>query len=268
MRYIYYIKNKKNNKYYIGLTNNYKRRKKRHFSDLRNNRHDNCHLQSAFNKYGENNFEFKVIYEENCTIEHISEMEKMFIAKYNSFKDGYNMNKGGFDNNGFVSKFSKEDVFNILAVLQNINLAGEVLAEIYNTTGTTISRINKGETCGEYKKEFDSLSEDIRSEIYATFDTRFNISDSIQRRQAKGNRKFSEKTYFYMLAYNEKHKRKSPMMANILGCCPSTIRLFIKGSINLDIYNKYKSLDDHSKKLIYIEAKNLFENNASLCGNT
>ena len=52
LEYIYRIHNKIDNKDYVGLTNNPKRRKNRHFNDLANHQHDNPHLQKAYNKYG------------------------------------------------------------------------------------------------------------------------------------------------------------------------------------------------------------------------
>ena len=44
MYYIYKIENLKNGKKYIGLTNNIQRRRSRHFTDLKCNRHDNSFL--------------------------------------------------------------------------------------------------------------------------------------------------------------------------------------------------------------------------------
>jgi group I intron endonuclease len=58
---IYKIFNKVNNKYYIGSSNNIKRRWRDHKKMLRGNRHDNIYLQNSWNKYGENNFDFIVI---------------------------------------------------------------------------------------------------------------------------------------------------------------------------------------------------------------
>lgn len=62
MAYIYQIKNLVNDKSYIGSTIRplYKRRCE-HFSNLRNNKHCNIHLQRAFNKYGEINFKFDIL---------------------------------------------------------------------------------------------------------------------------------------------------------------------------------------------------------------
>ena len=268
MNHIYYIKNIVNSKYYIGLTNNPKRRETRHFSDLRNGKHDNIHLQNSFNKYGESSFEFKVIYKKDCTLEHISDMEKEFIKKYNSYQDGYNMNEGGFENNGFVSQFSKCDVFNILASLKYVSMSGELLAEIHGTTRTSINRVKYGEICEKYKTEFDNFDEQMQEDIFINFDKKHNIINSVNSRLGERNKKFPEDVYLCILAYNEKHKRKSPIMANILNCCPSTIRLFIRGKTNKYIHEIYNSLDDNNKENFYSKAKNLFENNASLCGNT
>lgn len=64
---IYKIINKINNKYYIGSSCNcigaYGNRKGSHFSRLRRNKHKNPHLQNAYNKYGEKNFQFIIIEE-------------------------------------------------------------------------------------------------------------------------------------------------------------------------------------------------------------
>nr|DAN97146.1 MAG TPA: intron associated endonuclease [Caudoviricetes sp.] len=49
MYYIYKIENLVNHKIYIGLTNNIRRRRIRHFSNLRHNCHDNSFLQDEFN---------------------------------------------------------------------------------------------------------------------------------------------------------------------------------------------------------------------------
>ena len=49
MYYVYEIVNLKNNKRYIGITNNVKRRFSSHLSALRYNKHVNAKLQRAFN---------------------------------------------------------------------------------------------------------------------------------------------------------------------------------------------------------------------------
>lgn len=63
MKGIYIIKNKINNKFYIGSCKDFRKRKNNHLSNLRRNKHHCQKLQRAFNKYGEDNFEFKLIEE-------------------------------------------------------------------------------------------------------------------------------------------------------------------------------------------------------------
>ncbi len=58
---IYKIINKINGKYYVGSTNYFWNRRRQHQMMLTENRHTNPHLQSSWNKYGEENFIFQVI---------------------------------------------------------------------------------------------------------------------------------------------------------------------------------------------------------------
>lgn len=60
-RGIYKIINVINNKFYVGSAVDLKRRKTRHFCELRNNKHNNKHLQAAWLKYGEQSFVFVVV---------------------------------------------------------------------------------------------------------------------------------------------------------------------------------------------------------------
>ena len=62
-RGIYKIINIINNKFYVGSAVDLKRRKTRHFSELRNGKHNNRHLQAAWQKYGEAAFIFVVVEE-------------------------------------------------------------------------------------------------------------------------------------------------------------------------------------------------------------
>ncbi len=58
---IYKIINTKTKKFYIGSASYYDKRIGTHISLLRVNNHKNPHLQSAWNKYGEEKFKFKII---------------------------------------------------------------------------------------------------------------------------------------------------------------------------------------------------------------
>ena len=62
-RGIYKIINIVNNKFYVGSAVNLSRRRARHFSELRNNRHSNGKLQNSWNKHGESAFTFVIVEE-------------------------------------------------------------------------------------------------------------------------------------------------------------------------------------------------------------
>lgn len=97
------IENVVNNKKYVGQSDNIKRRWKAHYRELTTNRHYSKHLQNAWNKYGENNFNFKII--EYCDIELLNEKESYWISYYDSYKNGYNLTLGGNGLRGY--KFSE-----------------------------------------------------------------------------------------------------------------------------------------------------------------
>lgn len=80
----------KNNFRYIGATfDSFKNRFQCHKSHLRNNKHGNSKLQSDFNKYGEEYFEFRVIYVSDDKSK-IKEFETYNIDKFKSENICYN----------------------------------------------------------------------------------------------------------------------------------------------------------------------------------
>jgi group I intron endonuclease len=79
---IYKIKNEINNLIYIGQSNDIERRWKEHIYELNNNKHNNFHLQNAWNKYGCDNFNFEKI--EECNIQELNEKEMFWISYYKS----------------------------------------------------------------------------------------------------------------------------------------------------------------------------------------
>lgn len=79
---IYRILNKINGNCYIGSSLNVEKRYKHHLSTLRHNSSRCSILQKAFNKYGEDNFEFQVIL--CCKLEYRLYYEQQLIRELNS----------------------------------------------------------------------------------------------------------------------------------------------------------------------------------------
>ena len=85
---VYKILNIITRDYYLGGSVNIKSRFSYHRRTLRGNKHFNCHLQNAWNKYGEQAFEFSVVL--LCDREHKLYFEDGFIKL---LKPAYNMSK-------------------------------------------------------------------------------------------------------------------------------------------------------------------------------
>jgi len=89
---IYQILNLENEKFYIGHSQDYDTRWYEHKRRLIKNRHENQHLQLAWNKYGEKAFEFIVI--ELVSTENLLIREQYWIDNLKSYNKeiGYNIN--------------------------------------------------------------------------------------------------------------------------------------------------------------------------------
>ena len=88
--YVYRITNKINNKKYIGITNNYKRRFSEHKKKF-----STSAIHRAIKKYGEENFIFEVVFSE-LSLEESCEKEIKLIQLENTLvPNGYNIAKGG-----------------------------------------------------------------------------------------------------------------------------------------------------------------------------
>jgi group I intron endonuclease len=123
MQAIYQIRNTINNKIYIGSTNNIRKRCNNHRSKLNNNIHENQYLQQAWNKYGENNFEFSIIEE----VQDFNRIEKeiFYLNEKRSYERhiGYNFDKNPTDksgkNNPFYGKKHTQEVKDKIKTIAN-----------------------------------------------------------------------------------------------------------------------------------------------------
>lgn len=85
---IYKIENKVNGKIYVGSSKDIKNRWMQHKRELNKNTHHSVKLQRAWNKYGEENFEFSIL--EECAEDKRLYLEQYYIDKFKSFFEGYN----------------------------------------------------------------------------------------------------------------------------------------------------------------------------------
>lgn len=104
---IYCIENLINHKKYIGQSIDIYRRWKDHKHELNGHRHHNVYLQRAWDKYGEDNFNFYIL--EECDVSIINCREMYYINKFDCVngKCGYNIESGG-NANKVIPKETKE----------------------------------------------------------------------------------------------------------------------------------------------------------------
>lgn len=97
---IYSIRNKINNKIYIGSAVNLYKRLSLHYYELKKYTHCNRHLQRAWNKYGEENFECIIL--EYCDRKDKLLREQYWIDTSNCLSPvGYNILSKALDFSGF-----------------------------------------------------------------------------------------------------------------------------------------------------------------------
>jgi len=86
---IYQIRNILTRVCYAGQSIDIKDRERHHWNSLKNNKHDNSHLQNSYNKHGRNKFVFEVLL--YCEPEELTYYEQFFVDKYVSLKLTYNI---------------------------------------------------------------------------------------------------------------------------------------------------------------------------------
>ncbi len=88
---VYKIKNNINNKVYIGSTKNFEKRKSRHLSELKKNRHHSIYFQRFYNKYKDQvELDFEILLT-NLSKEEVIIKEEELIQQY--YENSFNVSK-------------------------------------------------------------------------------------------------------------------------------------------------------------------------------
>jgi group I intron endonuclease len=169
--FIYQIENIKNGKIYIGQTRNPTIRWQNHCSLLRNDKHDNSHLQNAWNIYGAENFKFSIIKE--VPLEQLNHHEIQVIETFSKDKV-YNTYKGTYTY-GMTDSQKKN-----------------ISEKMKNKTSW-----NKGIPRTERTK--NKISESLKGKCFLTTEGRSRISTSTSHRNknmtAEEHRKLSQRNH-------------------------------------------------------------------------
>lgn len=147
---IYYIKNIINNKLYIGQSIDVYTRLSRHRTDLRSGR-DSKHLQRAYDKYGEDNFEFTMFME--CSVEDLDFWEKHYIAEWNTQDENFGYN---LDGGGSKSRLMSEETKALMSQAQKGRIVSEETKKKLSTNHADFSGVNNpnfGKTRSEQSRQ-------------------------------------------------------------------------------------------------------------------
>jgi hypothetical protein len=151
---IYKITNIINNKYYIGSAVDIKNRFKTHKRLLKNNKHFNNHLQSAYNKYGINNFTYEIIEITNKL--NLLEREQYWIdiLDANNNKKGYNKRLNVSSNLGISLSDETRKKLSLSHLGNKHNKDTKI--KISQSQYKKVCQFNKN---GEYLKTYNSFQE-------------------------------------------------------------------------------------------------------------
>lgn len=144
MGYIYGIRNKINNKWYIGQSKRYPIcRWKQHIAGY----HDMI-ISRAIAKYGAEQFDFLILEEVNDEL--LDEKEIYYIDKYESYLNGYNGTRGGHgDEEGYRIKVKYSEVvqyyhdnphLSCRKIAKHFNIDKDTVAIILRTNGIRTAR--------------------------------------------------------------------------------------------------------------------------------
>lgn len=256
--YIYVIRNKINDKVYIGITENINQRQNRHWNLLNNNTHQSPGLQNAFNLYGAENFYFDITEVEIENRDQLCQLEIDLIKQYNSYQNGYNGTPGG-DNPPNLKKYNNEDMLKCLCMINYYPLIGKTLEEIFNYSKGTMSKLGLRQGYEEIWLLYEQLTKSQQIELAQKSYKEFNVEKIALARQMKqgGCSKAYQLTQEdYNLAFTlQSHKYSYTEVANILGIKPNTVKDWFGGRSRKKEKEIFLKLTEEEKNQIYCRYK-------------
>lgn len=167
MANVYVIRNKINDKVYVGTTTvNLRQRFSQHTKNSTLCRR-NYKLQIAIKELGKENFYIELL--EVVPEEIMFEKEVYYIKKFNSFKNGYNSTPGGKGGKIFVDKETIEEIIQ----LYNNGIGSVKIGKMYGVNQTTIIRLLHENGIKTYKSKIKATIKlnEIKDELIKMYNS-------------------------------------------------------------------------------------------------
>ena len=203
MAIIYKITNKVNGKVYIGQTKTpLNQRMNKHYSRA-NCIEDITGIDAAIRKYGKENFDVEII--DTCTEEQLDDLERFYIAKYDSYENGYNLTRGGQDGIGSKLNIDVDAAYQIYLREKSMKKAAKIigcsdktLSNLFRENGKDTTIFQMSHVDENLKKGADLVKRKVRIvELNKKFDS---ITECGQWLIDNGYSKATPKTARYCIA--------------------------------------------------------------------
>lgn len=249
--YVYRITNIQTQKSYIGITEDFERRKRKHIKELKNNIHHSPKLQNAWNYWGENSFEWTVREMQINQYDDLYDIEIKEIEKYNSYNDGYNCNSGGRISD-WKQKVKDEDIVKFLCIQWKYGDGyGKTCEQIFGWSKGTASAAKRKVRFIDANILFEKLTEEEKNQIATNTFEQYEISKKALKRQlTQGG---CEKAY--QLTQEDFNFAFSAQLlgygytsvANYLGIKPATVKDWFNGRSRKKEKEQFNKLSDEEK---------------------
>ena len=264
--YIYQIECLPTHESYIGLTVDYKRRKRDHLNDLRKNKHENPKLQNAWNKYGEQEFHFRCWEFEITHPDDLKALECEYIEKYDSLNNGFNLVPGG-GAPPLHQKVLNEDIVKFLCIQWKYGDGyGKTCEEIFGWSKGTASAAKRKVRFAEANVRFEQMNDKDKEFLAIDTFNKYHLDKySLNRQLAQGGSakayQLTQNDYNFAFAAQELGYTYK-QVANYLGIKSATVKDWFNGRSRKKNKELYLLLTEEEKHQLYGRVKT-----AELSGN-
>lgn len=264
--YIYRITNIITNQCYVGITEDFQRRKKKHITELNANKHHSPKLQNAWNYYGSDKFEWTVREVSINQYDDLYDEEIQEIQKYDSYNNGYNCNSGGRISD-WKQKVKNEDIVKFLCIQWKYGDGyGKTCEDVFGWSRGTASAAKRKIRFVDANIEFEKMNDTERNILAEQTFKKYELDKkALQRQLTQGGcakaYQLTQEDYNFAFAAQELGYTYT-QVANYLGVKPATVKDWFNGRSRKKNKELYLLLTEEEKNQSYGRVKT-----AELSGN-